>query len=196
MAKNKDTSGKFQKIDPLDFENYEEQFVAKGGGGGKTTSHKGKKTIQALKKAQRNQSTEQRRKDVEDSLKQVLSKLTIIDNLDMYEKNIIRYCTWIEDNLNDLAALDPSDCAITFAKSGGPGGQNVNKRETKVMIVHKPTNIRVESDQTRSQVSNRELALKQLQMRLQDHIRDWKMYLESGVHLDADLVRELLERDI
>ena len=73
MIENKKPSNNFQKIDPDDFENYEEQFVDKGGGGGKTSGHKGKKTIHALKEQQRNQSVEQRRKVVEDSLIQVLS---------------------------------------------------------------------------------------------------------------------------
>jgi len=54
MIENKKPSNNYQKIDPDDFENYEEQFVDKGGGGGKTSGHKGKKTFQALKKQQRN----------------------------------------------------------------------------------------------------------------------------------------------
>ncbi|MCD6425579.1 MAG: peptide chain release factor-like protein [Anaerolineales bacterium] len=193
MSGKKPSSRGLQKINPDDFINYEEQFVEKGGGGGKTTGCKGKKTIRALKKQQRNQSIEQRMKDVEDSLKQVLSKLPITDNQDIHEKNIIRYCAWIEDNISDLAALDPSDCVITFTKSGGPGGQNVNKRETKVMIVHKPTNIRVESDQTRSQLQNKNLALEILLERLQDHLGIWKEYLNPDQSVDVELAKLLLD---
>ncbi|HDD61235.1 MAG TPA: peptide chain release factor-like protein [Chloroflexi bacterium] len=193
MSGKKPSSKGKRKVNPDDFINYEEQFVEKGGGGGKTTGRKGKKTIRALKKQQRNQSIEQRMKDVEDSLKQVLSKLPITDNQDIHEKNIIRYCAWIEDNISDLAALDPSDCVITFTKSGGPGGQNVNKRETKVMIVHKPTNIRVESDQTRSQLQNKNLALEILQESLQDHLGIWKEYLNPNQSVDVELAKLLLD---
>jgi len=193
MAENKIPSNDYQRIDPDDFENYEEQFVDKGGGGGKSSGHKGKKTIHALKKQQRNQSVKQRRKDVEDSLKQVLSNFPIVDNLDIHEKNVIRYCAWIEDNISELAALNPSDCVITFTKSGGPGGQNVNKRETKVMIVHKPTNIRVESDQTRSQMQNKNLALENLRERLQYHLAIWKEYLKPDQSVDAEQVQVLLD---
>jgi peptide chain release factor 2 len=55
--------------------------------------------------------------------------------------------------------LPPADLKIEFAKSGGPGGQNVNKRETSVRIVHIPTNIAVHVSTERSQEQNRELAM-------------------------------------
>ena len=193
MTGRKPSSKGLRKVNPDDFENYEEQFVDKSGGGGKSSGHKGKKTIHALKKQQRNQSAKHRRKDIEDSLKQVLGNFPIMDNLDIHEKNIIRYCAWIEDNINELAALDPSDYMVTFTKSGGPGGQNVNKRETKVMIVHRPTNIRVESDQTRSQMQNKNLALEILRKRLQDHLGIWKEYLKPDQSVDAELVQLLLD---
>jgi len=51
---------------------------------------------------------------------------------------------------------------ISFAKSGGAGGQNVNKRETAVRIVHTPTNISVHVSSERSQQQNREKALQLL----------------------------------
>ena len=193
MTGRKPSSKGLRKVNPDDFENYEEQFVDKGGSGGKSSGHKGKKTIHALKKQQRNQSLKHRTKDIEDSLKQVLGNFPIMDNLDIHEKNIIRYCVWIEDNINELAALDPSDYMVTFTKSGGPGGQNVNKRETKVMIVHRPTNIRVESDQTRGQMQNKNLALEILRKRLQDHLGIWKEYLKPDQSVDAELVQLLLD---
>ena len=193
MTENKSASNKYQKIDPDDFENYEEQFVEKGGGGGKTPSHKGKKTIHALKSQQRNQSKEQRRKDIETILKQELSYFPISDNPDIHERNINQYCAWIVDNMNELDEIDPSDYVINFAKSGGPGGQNVNKRETKVMIVHIPTYIRVVSDQARNQTQNKSLALEILHERLQNHLSAWKEYLKPDQSVDVELVKLLIK---
>jgi len=193
MTENKTPSNDYQRINPDDFDSYEEKYVEKSGGGGKPSGHKGKKTIQALKKQQRNHSVEHRRKIIEDSLRQVLSNFPIMENPDIHEKNLIRYCGWVEDNIDDVAALDPSNCVVTFAKSGGPGGQNVNKRETKVMIVHKPTNIRVESDQARSQMQNKKLALDILRERLQNHLSIWREYIKPDKSVDVELVKQLMD---
>lgn len=55
--------------------------------------------------------------------------------------------------------LPDSELKIEFSRSSGPGGQNVNKRETAVRIVHIPTNLSGESDNERSQAQNKEKAL-------------------------------------
>ncbi len=71
--------------------------------------------------------------------------------------------------------INPADLEITFFRSSGPGGQNVQKVETAVRIRHKPSGIVVSSQEGRSQQRNREKALEVLRAKL------WKIEQEKAV---------------
>ena len=90
-----------------------------------------------------------------------------------------------EELRSRLAALGvrDEDLEETFVRSGGPGGQNVNKTSTCVILVHRPTGVRVRCQETRSQALNRFLARR----RLADEI-------ERRRRGEADESRERIER--
>jgi peptide chain release factor 2 len=62
--------------------------------------------------------------------------------------------------------LNPNDLQVDAMKSSGPGGQNVNKRETAIRVTHLPTGLQVASQEARSQAQNREKAMSILTAKL------------------------------
>lgn len=87
----------------------------------------------------------------------------------------------VADNLD----IPERDLRIEFARSGGPGGQNVNKRETAVRIVHIPTNLSAHATNERSQADNRERALAILKAKLYKRQEEEERAKEKGMQIAA-----------
>jgi len=79
--------------------------------------------------------------------------------------------------------IPEEDLKVEFARSSGPGGQNVNKRETAVRIVHLPTGLAAHADSERSQLANREKALIILQGKLYKKAEEDKIKKEKGLYI-------------
>jgi hypothetical protein len=71
--------------------------------------------------------------------------------------------------LDDDALL--AQCTITAGRSGGPGGQNRNKVATLITIAHKPTGHAAHAGERRSQLENKQVALRRLRLILATHVR-------------------------
>lgn len=79
--------------------------------------------------------------------------------------------------------IPPEELKIEFSRSSGPGGQNVNKRETAVRVVHIPTGLAVHSENERSQADNREKAIAILSAKLYKLREEERLAKEKGMYI-------------
>ncbi len=87
-----------------------------------------------------------------------------------------------EQNESDIN-IDEKDLRVEFSRSSGPGGQNVNKRETAVRIVHIPTGLFASSENQRSQAQNKEKALAILKGKIYKALEEERISEEKGMYI-------------
>ena len=83
----------------------------------------------------------------------------------------------------DEVKIPPEDVKVELSKSSGPGGQNVNKRETAVRLVHIPTNLAVHVESERSQAQNKEKAMRMLEAKLFKLQEEERKAKEKGMYV-------------
>lgn len=79
--------------------------------------------------------------------------------------------------------IPEEELEIDFTKSSGPGGQNVNKRETAVRVVHKPTGLSAFVDSERSQLQNKDKALEIIRGKVYNRMQEEKEKKEEGMYI-------------
>ncbi len=79
--------------------------------------------------------------------------------------------------------IPPDDLRVELSRSSGPGGQNVNKRETAVRLVHIPTNLAVHVETERSQAQNKEKAERMLEAKIYKLMEEERQAKEKGMYI-------------
>ena len=101
------------------------------------------------------------------------TSFSMVEVIPKFEKQISRSILDIPEN----------EIRVEFSRSSGPGGQNVNKRETAVRVVHIPTNLSAQSDNERSQAQNKEKAMTILHGKLYKALEEQRISKEKGMYI-------------
>lgn len=86
-------------------------------------------------------------------------------------------------SFSEVGEIPDKDIRVELSRSSGPGGQNVNKRETAVRVVHIPTNLSAQSDNERSQGQNKEKAMQILYGKIYKALEEERISKEKGMYI-------------
>lgn len=166
------------------------------------TDKKGEKTLKALSVEYAERGKERRVEQAKRSIFNVIGKFPEFTSREQEDKFLEDYRSWIIKCLKDSKIyIDRSkDFEFKFQRSSRKaGGQNVNKVESSATATHTKTNIWARNDETRDQLKNKNTAMREVAKLLEEHLRDWLVYLDKrdpgSISKDEilDLIIEQLE---
>jgi len=189
-------------VEPEDY--YDERYadyedsrheVRGGRAGGRRKEHHGRKTQEAVAQTQAHESEVNRGKQARTKILRILAGFPELGSRENEDRFIDSYLNWLQSCFSqNKLILEPQFVKLEFSRSSGAGGQNVNKVETAVRARHLKTNVTAHNEEQRSQSENREAALKHLQSKLLEHLKDWRTWLHSENKKITDITRyDILE---
>lgn len=183
----------FDKYEGYDEENSHGNRGRVGGGGAggkKHPEHHGKTTRRAIAENQVRASEINRGKEARTKILRILAGFPELGSRENEDRFIDSYLNWLQSCFSqNKLILEPQFVKLEFSRSSGAGGQNVNKVETAVRARHLKTNVTAHNEEQRSQSENREAALKHLQSKLLEHLKDWRTWLHSENKKITDITR-------
>lgn len=195
-------------------EGYQEQFEENGKGGKKKKkkTHHGGKTQRALQNSLVQNSSENAKKRLDEgvpadqnpAIQATIDRLIRTDSKDPGLPDLREYVGWLAKAIKEFTHEEKRDLETTvsestvrFSRSGGPGGQNVNKRESVVRMMHRPTGMVVEERRERNQNQNRKLAEERINELVQEHLRNWtEKLMEDLTSPDGNDIRPGIGREV
>jgi hypothetical protein len=188
-------------LNPEDYYGIEDElFPGKtgGGSGGKKKERSPtSKTSQAARNRHKEEAMRNRHEESINAVAGVVENLVRGKSPQETEQCLGDYIAWVNLCLQTGEVdIDESDLKVETFRSGGAGGQNVNKVSSGARVRHHITGIFVESSQERDQPKNIEEAKDILNEKLRDHLGNWRTILQDGDPGKAprELTREDFEK--
>lgn len=179
----------------LDFDEIQDKLENshRGSSGKKHPGFHGKKTSNFIKNDYITHTHDLKIEQAKRNIEKIVLNFPQFENSeDLRNRFLDRYIGWVKESLKagKMIFRPEKDIEFEFSRSSSHGGQNVNKVESAVRVVHKISHIAVHNEETRDQVENRERAIDLLKKRLAEHLEDW------SIVTDGRDINELTRYDI
>lgn len=182
-------------------EDYEDKLAksARGGAKGGGKKRKEKRAPDSKHEREKRRSEEESRelkkaKETKQKLTKVVEGFPKFKSEKKLEDFLDTYIDWLTRNIEGEFNLEiPEDeIKFDFMLSSKKGGQRGDKASTAVRAIHLPTNISVKNEEERKQIDNKRNAVRKLGEKLEQHIKDWRAFLESSKGDETDNIFDVI----